>query len=171
MTMHIRTALGLTLAIAAAGTLLAGEPAQDAPPTPEERRAQELDLGQRIFHRRCVKCHGAGRSKAPVLGRPGDWEARVAQPEEVLIRHALEGHSGRRGRMPPKGGFSALSDDEVTAAVRYVFHRGRWLARRLQSGQQACTGGDEQDGCRVLSSNDSALLRFLWALRRSAIDQ
>ena len=44
---------------------------------------------------------------------------RIAQGEATLFKHAIEGFTGKKGVMPPKGG-STASDDEVKAAVQYM---------------------------------------------------
>ncbi len=39
---------------------------------------------------------------------------------ETMYRHSIEGFQGDSGMMPPKGGNTSLSDDEVKAAVDYM---------------------------------------------------
>ena len=56
---------------------------------------------------------------APKLDDKVDWAPRIAQGEATLFKHAIEGFTGKKGVMPPKGG-STASDDEVKAAVRYM---------------------------------------------------
>ena len=151
--------------IAPAWLLAAGaDSAGAAPPQREaapEVSAEELELGRITFHRRCVKCHGSGREDAPVVSRPGEWAQRLRQPVEVLVQHAIEGHRGARGEMPPKGGFSALSDAEVSAAVHYIVARGEWLASRIESNRIECVDAVDSTRCEP---GDSALLRLLWIL-------
>ncbi len=38
----------------------------------------------------------------------------------MLYTHALDGFTGPAGMMPPRGGNTALTDDEVKAAVDYM---------------------------------------------------
>ena len=127
--------------------------------------SEQLELGRRVFHHKCVKCHGSGREGAPVVGRPGAWAKRLEQPIEVLVQNALEGYEGRHNRMPPKGGFPALSDAEVTAAVHYIVMRGRWLADQIESQRVACIKDQATQECIPINANDQSLLRFLWILQ------
>ncbi len=78
------------------------------------------DPGKAVYDGACAACHGAGLAGAPKVGDKTAWQARIAQGEEVLLKHAIEGFQGSGGVMPPKGGRDDLKDDEVTAAVRYM---------------------------------------------------
>ena len=49
-----------------------------------------------------------------------DWGERAKQGKEVLYKHALQGFTGKKGMMPPKGGSAALPDTDVKAAVDYM---------------------------------------------------
>jgi cytochrome c5 len=82
--------------------------------------AGSASAGQGVFAAACVSCHGAGIAGAPRLGDKGDWAPRLAQGQEVLYRHALEGYTGPKGVMPPKGGNASLADADVRSAVDYM---------------------------------------------------
>jgi cytochrome c5 len=139
--------------------------ADELPPEDGAELDAVLAQGSRIFHRKCVKCHGSGRSEAPALNRPGEWAGPLQQPLDVLIDHALYGHQGSRGRMPPKGNFDELSDDDVVAAVHYIWWRGRWLTERMERASVACPDDPADSGCVPPGVEDRLLLRFLWMLR------
>ena len=83
---------------------------------------QQVRTGQQIFEATCQACHGATSAVpgAPKVTHNDDWAPRIAQGEETLFKHALEGFTGKAGMMPPKGGNSTLSDDDVKAAVQYM---------------------------------------------------
>ena len=131
-----------------------------------------LTRGREVFHRKCVKCHGSGRRGAPAMNRPDEWARRLQQPATTLVDHALNGHRGTRGRMPPKGGFPALSDEAVEAAVAYMVARAELLVSRTSSLRVACGGRREEDGdCVPAQSRDGVLLRLLWALTESSRDR
>ena len=66
------------------------------------------------------RCHATGLAGAPKLGDAADWGPRIAQGEALLLEHAIKGFTGKKGMMPPKGGFVNLSDDEVRAAITYM---------------------------------------------------
>jgi len=82
--------------------------------------AEDLTRGESIFKKNCIACHGAGVAGAPKLGDKTAWSARIAQGNEILTRHAIEGFKGNSGYMPAKGGFMSLSDDEIAATVQYM---------------------------------------------------
>jgi len=62
---------------------------------------------------------------APKPGDKADWGPRIAQGEETLYKHALEGYTGAKGMMPARGGGAALKDEEVKAAVDYMVAQSR----------------------------------------------
>ncbi|WP_229359012.1 c-type cytochrome [Halomonas salipaludis] len=62
----------------------------------------------------CAACHASGAAGAPILGE--DWGERLDQDMETLYDHAINGI----GAMPPKGGNTSLSDEEVGAIVDFM---------------------------------------------------
>jgi cytochrome c5 len=76
--------------------------------------------GQDVYSKTCVACHGAGVAGAPKVGDKSDWGPRIKQGKDVLYQHALNGYTGKKGMMPPKGGNTALADADVKAAVDYM---------------------------------------------------
>ena len=85
----------------------------------EVGEAEEID-GEAVYRTACTVCHGAGIAGAPKTGEASAWEARLEQGMETLVGHAIEGFQGDAGVMPPRGGQSNLSDEEVQAAVQYM---------------------------------------------------
>ena len=75
--------------------------------------------GEEAYKAACAACHDAGVTGAPKLADAADWGPRIGQGVETLYKHAIEGFTGKKGVMPPKGG-STASDDEVKAAVQYM---------------------------------------------------
>jgi cytochrome c5 len=75
--------------------------------------------GEVIYNGLCGACHTAGVAGAPTLAR-SDWDARLAQGTDTLIRHAIDGFQGSAGMMPPRGGNPALTDAQVEASVRWM---------------------------------------------------
>lgn len=76
--------------------------------------------GEAVYNKACTTCHATGLAGAPKLGDAADWGPRIAQGEALLLEHAIKGFTGKKGMMPPKGGFVNLSDDEVRAAIAYM---------------------------------------------------
>lgn len=76
--------------------------------------------GEGVYKKACITCHGTGLAGAPKLGDAADWAPRIAQGEALLFEHATKGFTGKKGMMPPKGGFMTLTDDEIRAAIGYM---------------------------------------------------
>jgi cytochrome c5 len=104
---------------APAAPTAAAEPAAAAPAVAENT------VGKGVYGKTCAMCHAAGVAGAPKPGDKADWGPRIAQGNEVLYKHALEGFTGAKGMMPARGGGSTLSDDEVKAAVDFMVAQSR----------------------------------------------
>ncbi|RYY80990.1 MAG: cytochrome c5 family protein [Comamonadaceae bacterium] len=129
--------LTLTLALCGAALLAAcGKQETAAPATPAPAPATttaaapatapaENAAGKSVFNKTCALCHAAGVAGAPKPGDKADWGPRIAQGNDVLYKHAIEGFTGAKGQMPPRGGATALTDDEVKSAVNYMVDASR----------------------------------------------
>lgn len=128
-TPHMVLALALAVLLSACGkgespapeaaTPEAAAPAPEtAVPAPEQTAAN--DAGKKVYGNTCAMCHAAGVAGAPKPGDKADWGPRIAQGSDVLYKHAIEGFTGEKGMMPPRGGSATLSDDDVKAAVDYM---------------------------------------------------
>ncbi|EEZ42236.1 putative cytochrome c5 [Photobacterium damselae subsp. damselae CIP 102761] len=53
---------------------------------------------------------------APKKGDAADWKDRLAQGQEILAKHAIEGFNA----MPAKGSCMDCSDEEIIAAINYM---------------------------------------------------
>jgi len=80
----------------------------------------ELARGREIYHQTCHLCHEHGEEGAPRIGRKEAWAPRVAQGTEVLVAHAIGGFTGSEGTMPARGGEDSYSDQDITAAVKFM---------------------------------------------------
>lgn len=125
--------LALTLAVSAAVLAACGKQEASAPSTPAApaatapapAAAPENTAGKATFTKVCAMCHAAGVAGAPKPGDKADWGPRIAQGKDVLYKHALEGFTGSKGQMPPRGASPTLTDDEVKAAVDYMADQSR----------------------------------------------
>jgi cytochrome c5 len=112
--------------VASADTAPTEEAPAAAEPAPAEEAAApqnagvDLVKGEDVYTKSCSTCHGMGIAGAPKVGDAAAWEARIAQGEETLVNHAINGYQGSSGYMPAKGGFAFLSDEDVAAAVAYM---------------------------------------------------
>jgi len=74
--------------------------------------------GEEIVKMQCVKCHGTGVNGAPRIDDRAAWAPRMRQGLDATVRSAIHGH----GKMPARGGMADLSDNELRAAVSYMFY-------------------------------------------------
>jgi cytochrome c5 len=73
--------------------------------------------GEQIVNAQCVKCHGPGLDGAPKIGDKDAWIQRAKLGFDSVVRSAIHGH----GAMPARGGMADLTDEEMRAAVTYMF--------------------------------------------------
>ena len=124
----------LSLALlAACGQKDATAPAPSSAPAPVAATAPaaapaptaENTVGKSVYGKTCALCHAAAVAGAPKPGDKADWGPRIAQGMDLLHKHAIEGFTGAKGMMPPRGGATTLSDDEVKAAVAFMVDQSR----------------------------------------------
>ncbi len=72
--------------------------------------------GMKVYKQNCAMCHNAGLAKSPKFGDKEAWESRLAAGRDAMLHSALAG----KGAMPPKGGNSKLTDEEVAAALGHM---------------------------------------------------
>jgi len=80
---------------------------------------QAPDGGEKIYQQACMMCHGGGVAGSPMTGDKAAWAVRIEQGRDKLVSNAINGI----GVMPPKGGQSQLSDEEVASAVDYMIQK------------------------------------------------
>lgn len=79
------------------------------------------DIGQSKYEQICKTCHETGLADAPKFANKEDWKPRIAQGMDTLMKHALQGLKA----MPPKGGCSTCTDDEIKKAVEYMVNHSK----------------------------------------------
>lgn len=99
---------------------LDGEEVSDAGEVATVEPVAEVLSGPQVYNQACLACHGAGVGGAPVVGDTAAWASRIAQGQDVLSEHVINGYTGTAGYMPPKGGRVDLSDEEIIAAMQYM---------------------------------------------------
>lgn len=132
-------------------------------------RKYNLALGKKVFTENCIKCHGADTieqtTNAPQLGNVSDWQNRISMPVDNLVRHAIDGHE----KMPPKGGFKALTERHVAAAVAYVVDQSRRMiitygGKLPPDMDNLCQNANVQDACTKKQLDNAVLLNLYWLL-------
>ena len=104
-----------------ADTSMDNSPAESA--SEEVTTSAEPIDGRNIYNTYCAICHKGGMNAAPKYGSKALWAKRIAQGRETVYKHAINGLRG----MPPRGGFSNLSDEEVKAGTDYMVRgSGGW---------------------------------------------
>ena len=89
----------------------------EAPAAP----ATDLAAGKKVYDSVCFACHATGVAGSPKFGDKAAWAPRIATGKDAMYNTALHG----KGAMPPKGGNTSLSDDDVKAAVDYMVSNGQ----------------------------------------------
>ncbi|MCS5591002.1 MAG: c-type cytochrome [Gammaproteobacteria bacterium] len=68
------------------------------------------------LYSRCQGCHGSGAMGAPKFGSLADWAPRIERGIDDVLQVAIAG----LGAMPPKGGCSDCSDNELKSVIQYM---------------------------------------------------
>lgn len=87
--------------------------------------AAQPKTGEEVYNAACVACHGAGIGGAPKFGDKAAWAPHIAKGVDILHMHAIEGFTGTKGLMPPKGGRADLPDDVIRLGVDYMVEHSR----------------------------------------------
>ena len=97
---------------------LPGEVTVDRLPMPAD---PDMRRGRNIWQANCQYCHGTGFQGAPKITDRRGWAPRLVGGVTKLFQRAKDGYVGPTGaEMPPKGGATALSDEEVRLALVYM---------------------------------------------------
>jgi len=72
--------------------------------------------GINTYAKNCYVCHDTGAAGSPKLGDATAWSERLAKGQDALYDSAINGVN----TMPARGGNSALSDEDIQAAVDYM---------------------------------------------------
>lgn len=105
-------------AIVAEAPVAAADTAQNVAPvaTVEVEQAAIVKVslsGEEVVKNGCAMCHAAGLMNAPKIGDKAQWEPRIAQGYETIVKNAIQGIR----TMPARGGNPALTDLEMARAV------------------------------------------------------
>jgi cytochrome c5/LysM repeat protein len=99
--------------------MLAAVRSEEAPvatPEPAEPSTPVMKSAKEIYDTACMTCHTTGVLNAPKYGDKESWAKSLAKAEATLVSNAINSFNV----MPPQGGHSDLSDDEIKRAVQYM---------------------------------------------------
>jgi cytochrome c5 len=82
----------------------------------ENKQAAVDPAGEKLYKSACFACHGTGVAGAPKLGDKAAWAPYIETGMDTMVKVAIQG----KGAMPPKGGATNASEDEIRAAVQYM---------------------------------------------------
>jgi len=78
--------------------------------------AKATRTGKQVYESFCIACHGTGAAGAPKFGDKIWVQLEKKEGLKELVKDAIKGERA----MPPKGGCTDCSDDEIRAAVQYM---------------------------------------------------
>ena len=84
-----------------------------------EKVAPGSRTGEEIYKGICAGCHDAGSLGAPKTGDAAAWAPRLALGHAALTKTVITG----KNAMPPRGGGSNLTDEEVARAVAVLANK------------------------------------------------
>ncbi|MEQ9450767.1 MAG: c-type cytochrome [Pseudomonadales bacterium] len=73
-----------------------------------------------MWSRSCALCHVDGTAFAPRMGVDEEWAQRLAQGQDVLLQHTLEGFND----MPPLGYCMACEREDFIALIEFMSQIG-----------------------------------------------
>ena len=74
------------------------------------------DRTMQMWSQSCALCHVTGNGGAPRVGNAEEWLPRLAQGEDALLKHTLEGLND----MPPLGYCMACERDDFVAMINFM---------------------------------------------------
>ena len=77
----------------------------------------DLVAGGKIYQSACIACHLTGVEDAPKLDDKAAWEPRL---DDLGMDGLVQSVTAGKGAMPPKGGFTNLTEDDLRNAVAFM---------------------------------------------------
>lgn len=122
--------------------------------------------GERIYQQSCAGCHETGTANAPRRSDTEFWKKRLKEVnnQTVLVNHVIKG----MGAMPPFGGCTTCSEDQMRDAVVYMLDAvqtkpGARSALPLEklnlpAGFQIEIFADQLPGVRTMAISDNGVV-------------
>lgn len=77
------------------------------------------DAGPKRYEANCAMCHAAGLAGAPKLDDKSAWAPRVNKGIDSLLKSVVNGLNA----MPPRGGCTTCSDEELKLTIEYMLSK------------------------------------------------
>lgn len=106
---------------APAAAMPANPPVAPAPEPAPDQAAAVNPAGEALYKSTCFACHGTGVANAPKFGDKAAWAPYIATGLDSMVKVAING----KGVMPPKGGATTASEDDIRAAVQYMVNAAK----------------------------------------------
>jgi cytochrome c5 len=68
------------------------------------------------WSRSCALCHINGEAGAPIIGDQEEWQRRLAQGEQAILKNVLDGYNA----MPPLGYCMSCEVSDFRAMIAYM---------------------------------------------------
>jgi c(7)-type cytochrome triheme protein len=82
--------------------------------------AATRQTGEEIYNKSgCSGCHDAGVLDAPKIGVKKEWQPRLKNGFNTMVKHAIQGHN----KMPAKGGNLGLDKVDIENALKYMLSK------------------------------------------------
>jgi cytochrome c5 len=82
--------------------------------------ASMSEIGKQRWARTCAMCHVRGEGGAPKIGDTAAWATRLAQGEDVVLQHAIDGFNN----MPPLGYCMDCEREDLRAYIHFMASGG-----------------------------------------------
>lgn len=78
------------------------------------------EIGKQRWAHTCAMCHVRGEGGAPKIGDTAAWSTRLAQGEDVVLEHAINGFNN----MPPLGYCQDCEREDLRAYTHFMASGG-----------------------------------------------
>lgn len=77
------------------------------------------DAGPKRYEANCAMCHASGLAGAPKFGDKAAWAPRAGKGIDNLLKSVVHGLNA----MPPRGGCTTCSDEELKLTIEYMLSK------------------------------------------------
>jgi cytochrome c5 len=82
--------------------------------------ASMSEIGKQRWARTCAMCHVRGEGGAPKIGDAAAWTPRLAQGEDVVLQHTIDGFNN----MPPLGYCMDCEREDLRTYIHFMASGG-----------------------------------------------